>query len=158
MSLIARKFIIFFLLIVLILVSTNSVSAQDAVEQVPEAMAVQAQPPMKNVFMNVLWGSLSGGLLMMGWATLDDSVDSDDRYTFSNLSEQFIVGATYGGILGVAAGVYFSIRGISFDENLSRIALYPDYSDNPEGRRFLAKSRSRQDKKTVNLLNIHFNF
>ena len=119
---------------------------------------VKAQPPMKNVFLNVLWGSLSGGMLLMGWSTLDDSISSDERYKFSRLSEQFLVGATNGGILGMVAGVYLSIRGITFDENLSRIAFYPDYDQNPEGQRFFATSSAFKSSDSVNLLNFHFKF
>ncbi len=158
MSLIAKKLLVCLMLSVFVLVGANPIFGQADVQQPPEAFITKAQPPMKNVFLNVLWGSLSGGLLLMGWSTLDDSIDSEDRYTFSRMSEQFLIGATYGGILGMAAGVYFSIRGITFDESRSRIVLYPDYSDNPEGQRFFATSQAFRDKNAVNLLNLHFKF
>jgi hypothetical protein len=79
---------------------------------------------MQNVFFNVLWGSLAGGMLMMGWATLDDTIPTDERYTVSNMSSQFLTGATYGGLLGLAAGIYISFQGITFDESRTKIAFF----------------------------------
>ena len=158
MSLISKKVLTYCMLLVFVLVGVTPTFGQEVVQQNPDAFTVKAQPPMKNVFLNVLWGSLSGGFVLMGWSTLDDSVDSSDRFKFSRMSNQFLVGATYGGILGMAAGVYFSVRGISFDENRSRIAFYPDYTNNPEGQRFFATSQSSQSKDSINLLNLHFKF
>ncbi len=132
--------------------------AQAEAQQASETYAMKAQPPMKNVFLNVLWGSLTGGLLLTGWATLDDSIASEERFKFSRLTEQFLVGATYGGILGMGAGVYLSIRGITFDQNRSRIAFYPDYQNDPAGQRFFATSKSVKGKGSINLLNIHYKF
>lgn len=158
MSLIAKKLLIFLVLSTLILAGATPTFGQAAPQQVPEAVSAKPQPPMKNVFLNVLWGSLCGGFVVMGWSTLDDSIDEDDRYSFSRMSEQFLVGATYGGILGVGAGVYFSIRGITFDENRSRIAFYNDFSGDQAGRQFFAASRASRDKNAVDLLNFHFKF
>ncbi len=158
MVLTIKKFIICLLLVVLSVGEVTPIFGQAAAQDPQEALIVKAQPPMKNVFLNVLWGSLSGGMLLMGWSTLDDSISSDERYKFSRLSEQFLVGATYGGVFGVAAGTYLSIRGITFDENLSRIAFYPNYDQNPEVQRFFATSSSVKGKDSVNLLNIHFKF
>lgn len=158
MSLIAKKLVTCFTLSVFVLAGAGPIFGQAAVQQAPETFAMKPQPPMKNVFLNVLWGSLCGGFVLLGWSTLDDSVPSDERFKFSRMTEQFLVGATYGGILGMGAGVYFSIRGITFDENRSRIAFYPDYSGDPEGQRFFATSRSIRDKNAINLLNLHFKF
>lgn len=109
----------------------------------PEVFNQKSQPPMENVFFNVLWGSLTGGMLMMGWATLDDDKPADERYTTSNMTKQFLSGATYGGLLGLVAGVYISFQGITFDENLTKIAImqppskdhFPSarYSNQPPG-------------------------
>lgn len=157
MSLIAKKLLTCIMLSALVLAGTNPVFGQ-AIQQDPEAFTAKAQPPMKNVFLNVLWGSLCGGFILMGWSTLDDSISSEERFKFSRMSEQFLVGATYGGILGMGAGVYFSIRGITFDDNRSRIALYPDYSGDPAGKQFFATSKSLRKKGAVNLLNFHVKF
>ena len=97
--------------------------AQDNNEIFPEAMAQKPQVPMENVFYNVLWGSLTGGMLMMGWAMLDDAKSSDERYTLNHASTQFLSGATYGGLLGLAAGVYISMKNISFDESRLKITF-----------------------------------
>jgi len=158
MSLIAKKLLTCFVLFVFVLAGAKPMFAQAEAQQAPEAFAMKAQPPMKNVFMNVLWGSFTGGLLLMGWATLDDSIPSEDRFKFSRLTEQFLVGATYGGILGMGAGIYLSIRGITFDQNRSRIAFYPDYRNDPAGQRFFATSKSVNGKGSINLLNIHYKF
>ncbi len=158
MALTIKKFIICLLLTVLFLGEVSPIFGQAAAQDPPGGLIVKAQPPMKNVFLNVLWGSLSGGMLLMGWSTLDDSISSDERFKFSRLSEQFLVGATYGGIFGMAAGVYLSIRGITFDENRSRIAFYPNYDQNPDGQRFFATSAAVNSNNSVNLLNIHFKF
>ncbi|MBU2643477.1 hypothetical protein KKI24_02135 [bacterium] len=158
MSLTAKKLITCLFLSIIILGEMNPIFGQAALQQPPGGMVMRPQPPMKNVFLNVLWGSVNGGMLLMGWSTLDDSISSDERFKFSRLSEQFLIGATYGGILGMAAGVYFSIRGITFDESRSRIAFYPDYDKNPDGQRFFASSGAVRDKKSINLVNLHFKF
>jgi hypothetical protein len=158
MPLTIKKFIICLLLVVLMLGELTPIFGQAAAQNPQGALIMGAQPPMKNVFLNVLWGSLSGGMLIMGWSTMDDSISSDERFKVSRLSNQFLVGATYGGILGMAAGVYLSIRGITFDENRSRIAFYPSYEQNSEARRFFATSSAIKDTNSVNLINIHFKF
>ena len=79
-------------------------------------------PPMKNVFHNVLWGSMAGGLVYMSLTILDDSKTKEERYSFKTLTIQFITGATYGGLAGLGTGVYLSLIGVSFDSNRSRIA------------------------------------
>jgi len=157
MSLIAKKVVIFLVLTVLVVAGANPSYGQAALQQTPGALA-SAQPPMKNVFMNVLWGSLCGGFVLMGWSTLDDSVDSDERFSFSRMTEQFLIGATYGGILGMGAGVYFSIRGIRFDANRSRIAFHNDFSGDPAARRFFATSQASQNRDAVNLVSLNFKF
>jgi len=95
----------------------NEIGAQPMVAQMP-------QPAMENVFFNVLWGSFTGGILMTGWAMLDDKLPTDERYTISHFSSQFLTGATYGGFLGLIAGVYLSFKEITFDENLTRISFF----------------------------------
>lgn len=95
---------------------------------------------------------------MMSWSIVDDSLPSEERYKLSQMSNSFFTGATYGGIMGMAAGVYFSIKGITFDENRSRIAFYPYYDQNPDVQRFFRTSESAKVKDSVNLLNFHFRF
>lgn len=158
MSLTLKKLLICAVITVLLVTGTQPAIGQVTGQLPPEAIATQSQPPMKNVFLNVLWGALSGGFLLMGWSTLDDSIDSEERFRFSRMTNQFLVGATYGSILGLGAGVYFSIRGITFDSSRSRIALYPDYSGNPEGQHFFATSQAVKGKNALNLLHLHVKF
>jgi len=100
-----------------------SAFAQVPDQAAPEIMVEKPQPPMQNVFFNVLWGSFTGGMLVMGWSTLDDSKTTDERYTVNNLSGQFLTGATYGGLIGLAVSVYLSFQGITFDESRTKIAI-----------------------------------
>jgi hypothetical protein len=100
-----------------------SAFGQVPAQTAPEIMMQRPQPPMENVFFNVLWGSFTGGMLMMGWASLDDSKGTEERYSVDNLRTQFLTGATYGGLLGLIAGVYISFKGITFDENRTKIAI-----------------------------------
>jgi len=79
---------------------------------------------MKNVFYNVLWGSFTGGMAYMSLTILDDSRDASEKYSFKFLTTQFIYGATVGGLIGLGVGTYLSMSGVTFDENLSRIAHY----------------------------------
>jgi len=81
--------------------------------------------PMRNVFYNVLWGSVTGGMVYSGLNILDDTRSKGERYSFSRMTGQFVLGATYGGLAGLAAGVYFSMTDISFDPSRSRIAEAP---------------------------------
>ncbi|MCP4756604.1 MAG: hypothetical protein GY866_37555 [Proteobacteria bacterium] len=113
---------------------------------------------MENVFWNVLWGSLCGGMLLVGWATMDDSKETSERYSFGTLSTQFLTGATYGGLLGLTAGVYFSIKGISFDENLTRIAFTPNTNQVPEELRYNAFTKPKSASGKIHLMNLQIRF
>lgn len=85
-------------------------------------LGTATQPQMKNVFLNVLWGSLSGGLIYTGLNIVDDTRTEGERYSFSRMTTQFITGATYGAVAGLGVGVYLSLAGISFDPGRSRIS------------------------------------
>ncbi|MBU3917866.1 hypothetical protein KKA14_20255 [bacterium] len=121
-----RQRVCFVCVIILILIfgTVNPLFGQDGANT-PPVLIAKTQPPMENVFFNVLWGSVAGGTLMMGWTTVDDSVPSDERYGVSYLGNQFLGGATYGAVIGLIVGVYLSMKGIAFDESRSRIALLP---------------------------------
>ena len=104
------------------------VHAQEMEELSPDLFTQTQQPPMENIFFNVLWGSIAGGTVSMGWSVLDDSKSSEERYKFNNMTAAFIQGATYGGVIGLIAGVYFSLEDITFDEGRTRIAfMTPEY-------------------------------
>lgn len=124
----------------------------------PEIVTQRPQPPMQNVFFNVLWGSLAGGVLMMGWAALDDTLPTDERYTVSNMSTQFLAGATYGGILGLAAGIYISFQGITFDENRTKIAFFQP----PQGEQLFSAGYGRNQpelaKQDLHLIDFQYRF
>ena len=126
-------------------------------QETQQIIMAKPQPPMENVFFNVLWGSVVGGLLSLGWATLDDSKEVDERFTVSNMTNQFLIGATYGGFLGLAAGIYLSIQGITFDENKTKIALFPLESPTPQGLHRTA-IRSKPKADTLHLLTIQLKF
>lgn len=120
------KHIVVFLICATFFLNSNGLLfAQEEVPQEVIKMASGPQPQMQNVFYNVLWGSVAGGMVAVGWAVLDDGKEKDERYGLSNLTRNFIMGATYGGIVGLFSGVYFSINGIEFDESRSRIAKAP---------------------------------
>lgn len=149
-------------LVALFLVTTqlNSSLAQEAEQIAPEleVMVAKPQPPMQNVFFNVLWGSLTGGMLMMGWATLDDSKSTDERYTVSHLSNQFLAGATYGGILGLAAGVYISMKGITFDQSKSQIVFMEPVKPKSVGYQFDQSPQKAADLHEYHLIKLQMKF
>lgn len=130
------KHIIIFLICITFLLNGNGLLF--AQEEVPPEVIEMAsgQPPMKNVFYNVLWGSVAGGMAVTGWAMLDDKKDKDDRYSLSNITTKFIIGATYGGLLGLFSGIYFSISNIEFDESRSRIAMIPPTEEDFDSNRY----------------------
>jgi hypothetical protein len=147
-------------LLVVGFISFQSLSAfgQVADQAPPDVLAQQPQPPMENVFFNVLWGSLTGGMLMMGWATLDDEKPSDERYTTNNMTKQFLSGATYGGILGLLAGVYFSFQGITFDENRTKIAVFqPPRKDYFPSAKF-SKQKEGTSPQEMSLVDFQYEF
>lgn len=123
-----KHIVVFLICTTFILSGNQGLFAQEAAPEAapePAAMTSGPQPPMQNVFYNVLWGSVAGGMVLAGWSMLDDGSDGEDkdeRYTLSSLTKNFIVGATYGGLVGLFSGIYFSVNGIEFDESRSRIA------------------------------------
>ena len=122
------------LLILLLLLALLGANAQPARAQQPAApnggadpgaampMLTRPEPPMKNVFFNVLWGSVVGGMVYSSMVILDDTKSKSEKYKFKFLTVQFITGATGGGIVGLVTGIYLSMSGISFDPSRSRIA------------------------------------
>jgi hypothetical protein len=147
-------------LLVLALIASQEavIYAQAEESAVPEIAVQKPQPPMENVFFNVLWGSLTGGMLMMGWSTLDDSKPEDERFGTSNLSMQFLAGATSGGLLGLIAGVYISMKGITFDESRSKIAFFqlPQQETIPSGK--YEWSKKEINKQPLNIVNFQMKF
>ena len=146
-----------FLIFIFLISVMNQVSGQTQ-ETLPEVLSSGTQPPMKNVFYNVLWGSLTGGLLIMSWATVDDSVSTDERYAISYLSTQFLSGATYGGIAGLAVGIYLSIKGVTFDENRSRIAFFPLPEEDPHHHKYFLRDKPRFSEADLQLMNFQYKF
>jgi hypothetical protein len=119
-----KKALVSLLVVGFVLFQALSAYGQMADQATPNVLPQQPQPPMENVFFNVLWGSLTGGMLMLGWATLDDAKSEEERYKTSYMTKQFLSGATYGGLLGLVAGVYLSFQGITFDESRTKIAIF----------------------------------
>ena len=117
------------------------------------------QPPMRNIFFNVLWGSVAGGTVVTGWAILDDSKEKGERYKTSYLQKKFVTGATYGGLLGLAIGVVLSMKGIAFDESRSRIAFAPPPVDSGRDFGYSASLVTRSlldDRQTLVALQVKF--
>ena len=85
-------------------------------------MVLQKEPPMRNIFFNVLWGSVAGGMGYMSLSVFDSNKTKEEKYAFNNLTNKFIIGATGGGVVGLAFGAYFSLSDITFDPNQSRIS------------------------------------
>ena len=113
-------------LICISMLFANGSGAFGQTEELPAEVVEQLpQPPMENVFLNVLWGSIAGGTVLMSWSILDDKVERSERYKLSRLTEKFVVGATYGGIIGLAVGTILSMSETSFDPNRTRIAFAP---------------------------------
>ena len=88
-----------------------------------ETLVEMRNPPMQNIFFNVLWGSIAGGTIMMSWSIIDDSQPKSERQSFSSLKDKFVEGATYGGIIGLIAGVYLSMNNITFDDGKTRLTF-----------------------------------
>jgi hypothetical protein len=114
-------------------------------EEFPTEVQVELPlPPMENIFYNVLWGSITGGSVMMAWSIIDDSVPKTERQSFSSLRNKFVEGATYGGVLGLVIGVYLSMNNIVFDEGKTRIAFFdptPTTFNNDETSTYLASDQ-----------------
>jgi len=153
-----KKSIALILLAVLVFVEAGPIFGQAAAVPPTDYVVAKQQPPMRNVFFNVLWGSVCGGMVIMGWATLDDSEEDAERYSFSNLTTKFLEGATYGGLAGLVAGVYFSIQGVSFDEDLSRIAILTPQPVNVNNSQHFSSIRLKPDKGAVNVVNFQIRF
>ncbi|MCH8842423.1 MAG: hypothetical protein IID61_05525 [SAR324 cluster bacterium] len=85
-------------------------------EQPAFAQAVMREKPvMENVFFNVFWGSATGALL--GAALSSIAADQKDKPT--QLRESIVQGATFGGVAGLAAGIWLLFNGITFDPDRS---------------------------------------
>ena len=130
-----KKFISILCLFLLLL--NNQIWAQQITPEDPLADVnipqdiISRQPPMENVFLNVLWGSMSGGLAYMGLLLLDDSVDETERFSGGKMFANFVSGATLGGMLGLGFAIFVSYAEISFPANrLTPLNQY-DYSKDP---------------------------
>ena len=75
-------------------------------QQVPTA----PKAVMENVFFNVVWGSVLGGLLVTGIAIIGAEVKSSP----DDVSDKVFEGLTIGGVLGLGVGIWLVTTGISF--------------------------------------------
>lgn len=150
--------ILWIVLILFFIGEFSTVLAQAQPEQPPELLRQRPQAPMQNVFFNVLWGSVTGGVLLAGWTAIDDSKPAEERFTLSHMSKQFLVGATWGGFLGLAAGVYLSIKGITFDENRSRIVFLPQFKTNSQPLHYHANAGQESGINDLQLMNLQIKF
>ncbi|MCZ6472381.1 MAG: hypothetical protein O6934_02990 [SAR324 cluster bacterium] len=89
----------------------------------PLALAQEAgvppggKPVMENIFFNVLWGSIFG--LILGGAVA--VIASEKPTAPEGFSDSATEGATAGGIVGLATGLFLVTSGITFDPNASLI-------------------------------------
>ncbi|MGK0288905.1 MAG: cell division protein FtsN [bacterium] len=132
------------------------------------ATPTQAQPAMRNIFLNVLWGAATGAVLGVGVASLESTKENqttDEKYSFSNLSVAAIQGATYGSFAGLLAGLYFSYTGVTFDENggttqqqqqATRIVIPHPFPG--EREKFLVASGDKPLEEKIYIPIIHFRF
>ncbi|MBT4290348.1 MAG: hypothetical protein HOD92_23735 [Deltaproteobacteria bacterium] len=142
-------------LICLSFLITFSTNVFGQTEEFPTEVPVELpNPPMQNIFFNVLWGSITGGMIMMSWSIIDDNVPKSERQSFSSMRNKFVEGATYGGVLGLFAGVYLSMNNIIFDEGKTRITfLKPLHADfnNSSASAYLTPDQ-------FNLMNLEIHF
>ncbi|MDH4225225.1 MAG: hypothetical protein OEW12_06225 [Deltaproteobacteria bacterium] len=76
----------------------------------PPPPPTSSQPVMENVFWNVVWGS-AAGLLIGGAVSI---IGAQDKEAPPNLRPDMVSGATIGGVVGLAAGVFLVFSGIYF--------------------------------------------
>ena len=69
------------------------------------------KPVMENVFFNVVWGSIFGAVLALSVAV----VEADRPTAPEDSGTTAFEGATTGGIIGLAAGLFLVATGASFD-------------------------------------------
>ena len=107
-----------------------------------ENLALPADPivvkrreaPMRPIFKNVLWGSVAGALVWSGIQIVDDSKPTSERYAVSEIFVQAVIGATYGGILGLGVGIYVSLMGITFEDTFFSLNFSPLDENDYHGR------------------------
>ena len=68
------------------------------------------KPVMENVFFNVMWGSLVGGLLAAGITI----IGSEEKSSPDDVSDKVFEGLTFGGVLGLGLGLWLVTTGVSF--------------------------------------------
>lgn len=76
----------------------------------PQGMTRAGKPVMETVFYNVLWGSASGLLL----GTAASIIASSDKTQPKDFSNYAIQGTSFGGVMGLIAGVYLVFAEINF--------------------------------------------
>ncbi|MBL0691939.1 MAG: hypothetical protein JJV97_06370 [SAR324 cluster bacterium] len=69
------------------------------------------QTPMRNIFLNTIWGSITGSLLGVSVAALEESVDKKTRLSTGNLVNRIFIGAATGAIIS------FVISNLIFIDN-----------------------------------------
>ncbi|PCI29890.1 MAG: hypothetical protein COB67_02985 [SAR324 cluster bacterium] len=110
-----HRYLICSLILLFLWIQLPAAFAQEAA---PELNVPRGKAPMESIFHNVLWGSLAGGVVYSGLLLVDDSKTREERQKAANLTTQFVIGATVGGLIGLGAGVYFSLFGITFEEGI----------------------------------------
>lgn len=97
----------------------------------PLAGAQQAGPPqsqkpvMENVFFNVVWGSIFGALMALSVAVIEADVPTAPQDSGRTTFE----GATAGGLIGLATGLFLVATGASFDPGQTLLLTQNSPSD-----------------------------
>lgn len=96
------------------------------------------KPVMENVFFNVVWGSLVGTLLALSLTVIEadspTAPDESGRAAFE--------GATAGGIIGLATGLFLVATGATFDPDGA--LLFGKRDPDPFGDSVASQSRASQ--------------
>jgi len=148
------------LIIAIIIIGQVRVANAQPVDETPTAGTEDlGKIRMRNVFLNVLWGSVVGGMTYTGISFLDDQVAENTRYSATNIFSKFVTGATYGGLAGLGAGTYLSFSNITFDQGATRISSnYPSRSRFKLPPPIRPPISNRQKEPSIALFNYQMKF
>ncbi len=94
-------------------------------QQAPPQMRIGEKPVMENVFFNVVWGSIFG--ILLGAAVA--AAEADEPSAPDDLGDTVLQGATAGGIIGLAAGLFLVASGITFDPDTATLFTRNDVDE-----------------------------
>ncbi|MCP4298770.1 MAG: hypothetical protein GY786_24575 [Proteobacteria bacterium] len=156
----SKSFLIVVLTTILLLISGSGIFAQvpGTTDLPPDLVARTRQAPMVAIFNNVLWGSVAGGVAFAGLHMIDDSKTTEERYKISSILDESVVGATWGGIIGLGVGIYMSLLGVTFENNLVLKNLFPtnEFDYHEQQRRLYGNRKNEMAKEQIFSLQFRF--